>query len=82
MGDLSQQCGRLAGASLRRRRLAPQLFALQTDGLDGHQSRRGQVVGGGLLLMSAVDVTGDEEGDFPDLSSNQNERECQCVDFP
>lgn len=63
----SEQCGSLARASERRRGFAPQLFALEADGLGHHQSRGRQVVGGGLLLMRAVDVTGDEEGDFPDL---------------
>ncbi|PWA25589.1 hypothetical protein CCH79_00001400 [Gambusia affinis] len=58
----SEQRGGLARASERRRGFAPQLFALEADGLGHHQSRGRQVVGGGLLLMRAVDVTGDEEG--------------------
>lgn len=32
-----------------------------------HQSRGGEVMGCGLLLMSAVDVAGDEERDLPYL---------------
>lgn len=63
----SQQCGGLAGASQCWWGFAPQPFALQTDGLGHHQSRGREVVGGGFLLMSTIDVTGDEEGDLPDL---------------
>ena len=68
----SQQRGGLAGASQSRRGFAPQLFALQADGLGHHQSRGREVVGGGLLLMRTVDVTGDKEGDLPYLAMNQN----------
>lgn len=64
---LSQQRGGLARASQRRWGFAPQLFALQADGLGHHQSGGREVVGSGLLLMSTIDVTGNEEGDFPDL---------------
>lgn len=70
----SQQRGSFAGASQRWWGFAPQLFALQADGLGRHQSRGREVVGGGLLLMSAVDVTGDEEGDLPDLWTKQNRK--------
>ncbi len=75
----SQQRGGFAGASQCRWGFAPQLFALQADRLGHHQSRGGEVVGGGLLLVSTVDVTGDEEGDLPDLLTKQNVKRCQCV---
>lgn len=70
----SQQRGSLAGASEQWGRFAPQLFALQTHGLSHHQSGGREVMGGRLLLMSAVDVTGDEEGDLPDLLTQQNRK--------
>ncbi|KAF3842401.1 hypothetical protein F7725_024352 [Dissostichus mawsoni] len=56
-----KQRGSLAGASQSRGGFAPQLFALQADGLRHHQRRGGEVVRRRLLLMSAVDVTGDEQ---------------------
>lgn len=64
---MSQQCGRLAGTSQPWWGFAPQLFALQVDGLDHHQSGGREVVGSSLLLMGAVDVAGNEESDLPDL---------------
>lgn len=67
----SQQRGGLAGTSQRRWGFAPQLFALQTDRLRRHQGRGREVVGGGLLLMSTVDVTGDEQGDLSYLLMQQ-----------
>lgn len=81
MAGSSQQRGGLARASQRRWRFAPQLFALQVDGLGHHQGRGREVVGGGLLLMSVVDVTGDEEGDFTDLLTKQHKKARQCF-FP
>lgn len=79
----SQKCGGLAGTSQRWWGFAPQLFALQADGLGHHQSRGGEVVSGSLLLVSTVDVTGDEEGDFPDLLTKENKRPClfPCMKF-
>lgn len=76
---LSQQCGRLAGATQCWWGFAPQLFTLQADGLSHHQSRGREVMGSGLLLMSAVDVTGDEEGNLPDLLTKQSQMWCVWV---
>lgn len=71
----SQQCGGLAGTSHCWWGFAPHLFALQGDWLGCHQSRRRQVVVGWLLLMNAVDVTGDEESDLTHLQMKPHERE-------
>lgn len=76
---LSQQCGCLAGTTQCWWGFAPQLFALQADGLSHHQSRGREVMGSSLLLMSAVDVTGDEEGYLPDLLTKQSQMWCVCV---
>lgn len=75
----SQQRGGLAGASQRWWRFAPQFFALQTDRLGHHQGRGREVMGGRLLLMSTVDVTGDEEGDLSDLLMKQNSDVSACL---
>lgn len=75
----SQQRGSLAGASQSRGGFSPQLFALQADGLRHHQRRGGEVVRRRLLLMSAVDVTGDEQGDLPYLMAKHNTKACQPV---
>lgn len=69
----SQQSGGLAGASQSWWGFAPQLFALQAHGLGHHQGWGREVVGGGLLLMCTVDVTGNEERDLPDLWTKQKQ---------
>lgn len=72
--ELSQKRGGLTGTSQCWWGFAPELLALQADGLGHHEGRGREVVGGGLLLMGTVDVTRDKEGDFPDLLTKQNQR--------
>lgn len=69
---LLQQRGGLTGTIQRWWRLAPQFFALQADWLGHHESRGGEVMGCSLLLMRAVDVAGDEQGDLSDLLVKHN----------
>lgn len=78
-GAPSQQSRGFTGSPQDRRGFAPQLFALQADWLCHQEGGGRQVVGGGLLLVSVVDVAGDEEGDFPDLQVEPNTHHNQAV---